>query len=211
MNKLNKEWKSCGKNMDKGKEWNNEHLEYYNYLKKRTKIGKLFRHHMFSKSIREFEGKVLDVGCGIGEFGHMYDDSVSMDVNEFCVEHCDKAGLVAVVGDIHKIPFKDKEFDGVFCSNVLEHIDMEVVAIREMNRVLTLGGKLIIHVPLKKGYATDPTHKKFYGVWTLQKLLQDNGFANVKYFYMPINSIAISGNFNFGELVMIAIKVESWC
>jgi SAM-dependent methyltransferase len=40
-----------------------------------------------------------------------------------------------VCGDIHALPFKDKEFDYVICNQVLEHIDAPDFAIAEITRV----------------------------------------------------------------------------
>jgi ubiquinone/menaquinone biosynthesis C-methylase UbiE len=51
---------------------------------------------------------------------------------------------VDVVGDAHKLPFKDNEFDNVLCTEVLEHLHTPVVAIAEMARVLKDGGTIIL-------------------------------------------------------------------
>ena len=47
----------------------NDFEYYYNYLKNRSKLSFWFRKNFLLKSvIKEFSGKVLDIGCGIGEF-----------------------------------------------------------------------------------------------------------------------------------------------
>ncbi|MGV8914598.1 MAG: class I SAM-dependent methyltransferase [Kaistella sp.] len=57
--------------------------------------------------------------------------------------------LVDIKADILDLPFKDESFDIVFCNHVLEHIEDDTKAIRELYRVMRKGGWGIIQVPLK--------------------------------------------------------------
>ncbi len=50
--------------------------------------------------------------------------------------------------DIKKMPFKNNEFDIVFCNHVMEHIDDEKKALSEVLRVMKKGGFAILQVPL---------------------------------------------------------------
>lgn len=50
--------------------------------------------------------------------------------------------------DIRNLVFSDNEFDFVICNHVLEHIDLEQQAIKEIIRVLKPGGKAILQVPI---------------------------------------------------------------
>ena len=55
-----------------------------------------------------------------------------------------------VIWDLsYKLPFKDNTFDRIYCSHVLEHFPYHemVRLLRDMNRVLQAGGRLIITVP----------------------------------------------------------------
>src|SRR5690606_22476675 len=49
--------------------------------------------------------------------------------------------------DIHKIPLPDNSFDVVLCNHVLEHVDDDIQAMRELYRVLKPGGFAILQVP----------------------------------------------------------------
>lgn len=53
--------------------------------------------------------------------------------------------------DITKLSFADNTFDIIFCSHVLEHIEDDSKAMREVYRVLRPGGFAILQVPLGKG------------------------------------------------------------
>ncbi len=57
--------------------------------------------------------------------------------------------LVDIKADILDLPFKDESFDIVFCNHVLEHIEDDTKAMRELYRVMRKGGWGIIQVPLK--------------------------------------------------------------
>lgn len=59
-----------------------------------------------------------------------------------------------VVADLTKgTPFPDGSFDAVVCSHVLEHVDDDRVALREIRRLLAPGGKGYLMVPLDSNLA----------------------------------------------------------
>lgn len=55
--------------------------------------------------------------------------------------------LAKVKMDIHEIPFEENTFDIIFCNHVLEHVNDDFLALREMKRVLKPGGWAILQVP----------------------------------------------------------------
>ena len=78
----------------------------------------------------------LDLGCGSAPYKHLFPNRVGFD---------NRSGeSVDVVGDAHKLPFKNDEFDVVLCSEVLEHLHSPEIALLEMKRVLKSGGILIL-------------------------------------------------------------------
>ena len=55
--------------------------------------------------------------------------------------------IVDVKADILNLPFKDKEFDLIFCNHVLEHIEDDNKAMKELYRVMKPGGMGIFQIP----------------------------------------------------------------
>lgn len=56
--------------------------------------------------------------------------------------------LAKVKMDVHKIPFEDNSFDVVFCNHVMEHVEDDLLACSEINRILKKNGWGIIQSPV---------------------------------------------------------------
>ena len=71
--------------------------------------------------------------------------------------------LAQIKADVCHLPLNDNSFDLIFCNHVLEHIEEDAKAMKELFRVLKRGGTAILQVPinekLKKTYE-DPAIKK---------------------------------------------------
>ncbi len=53
--------------------------------------------------------------------------------------------------DITKIPIEDGYFDFIFCYHILEHIDADSEAMKELYRVLKTDGRIFVQTPFKDG------------------------------------------------------------
>ena len=84
--------------------------------------------------------KVLDIGCGYGAHEKA---SVICDVQDLSKFYEDK-NFIKLENEI--LPFKDKEFDFVIASHVLEHVKELDIFIKELERVSSKG---YIEVPTK--------------------------------------------------------------
>lgn len=60
----------------------------------------------------------------------------------------------AVPVDATCIPYPDDHFDLIICNHILEHIDDDRQAMRELQRVLRHGGEAILQVPISLRLAT---------------------------------------------------------
>jgi ubiquinone/menaquinone biosynthesis C-methylase UbiE len=115
--------------------------------------------HIFNLFRPYIGQRVLEVGCGIGTMSErlltVADTVVGLEPNPYCatrtrealgthprftmheqmIEECDAGDLRA------------HQFDTVYCSNVLEHIEDDAAALGTFRDVLVPGGKVLIFVP----------------------------------------------------------------
>ena len=99
-------------------------------------------------------GKVLDAGCGSGEFSHFIEgcgfEVVGIDIASAAVERARARfpeGRFHVGSLEERLPFCEAEFDAIWCTEVLEHLFDVHYCLSEFNRVLHVGGILILTVP----------------------------------------------------------------
>ena len=171
--------------------------KYFSYLQKRSRLGFLYRNYLlYPKICNHIDGKVLDVGCGIGDFLNYRPNTTGVDVNPHTVKYCQKQGFNATVMDIDELPFDSLSFDGILMDNVLEHIEDPKNILQEIRRVLLDGGTFVVGVPGSKGYESDPDHKIFYSEEKLIEVMYLNGFAKQDSFIMPLNLTWLDNKIN---------------
>ena len=164
-------------------------LDYFHYLKGRSWLGWAYRHYyLYPRINRHLPGRVLDVGCGIGDFIRCHGNAVGLDVNPHTVRYCREQGLESHLIENEHYPFEDGVFDSVVLDNVLEHLPEPYSVLGEIRRVLRPAGHLVVGVPGRKGYAADPDHKKFYDAEILFDTLKEASFQIEHHFYTPFHS-----------------------
>jgi ubiquinone/menaquinone biosynthesis C-methylase UbiE/uncharacterized protein YbaR (Trm112 family) len=89
----------------------------------------------------EFES-VLDVGGGEGYLAALIRDLFGVKAvhsSDLSVEACQRAreifGIDGAAADSNRLPFADKSYDLVICSEVIEHLSRPVAAISELARI----------------------------------------------------------------------------
>jgi len=121
--------------------------QLYNYLTRRRAIRQLW---ISSPG----EERVLELGCGISPMLPGSGRTVRTDVSWQALAYlakCSSPGKSspAVVCDATQLPFAPSSFHQIICSEVLEHIEHDEEVMREMNRILSPGGQLILTVPAR--------------------------------------------------------------
>ncbi len=100
-------------------------------------------------AVREIEPRrVLEVGCGEGEFSErlvreLDAELVALDQSPRMAELAGARGLDARVGDVQELPFADEEFDVAVAAWMLYHVPQLDRALGELARVLRPGGRLV--------------------------------------------------------------------
>lgn len=88
--------------------------------------------------------RILDLGSGPGWFATAMAERgatvIGLDLDEGDIRAAHEAGVSAVVGDGRYLPFPDDTFDGVLCSNLLEHTPTPSPILADCARVTRPGG-----------------------------------------------------------------------
>lgn len=134
-------------------------------------------HYAFSEFSKLFAGKILDVGCGLKPYRHLFFHVSQYIGLEIDTAHMRKFSKADIFYDGKKFPFKKNYFDGVFSSEVFEHVFDPANFIREINRVLKSGGLLLISVPFIWDEHETPNDFARYTSYGLRHILQQHGFS----------------------------------
>lgn len=144
------------------------------------------------------KGKVLDLGCGRGEFLDLCRDNgidaQGIDMNEQMVEICRDKGLDCQKGDILEAlsRLQDQTLGGIFSSQVIEHLAPEPLKklIELAYFKLEQHGAAVFETinpasvfALVQIYFLDLSHQKPIHPQTLKFLLESSGFQDVEIKY----------------------------
>lgn len=175
--------------------------------------------------------KVIDLGCGTGYYLFLLSNlPIKLKLTGF--DNDKKAmgeaqallvnkNINFILGDLHKMPFKDESLDKAVLSEVLEHVENDELVLKEVSRILKPGGILVISVPsINFSFFWDPinwilqyffgTHIKggfFSGIWSghlrlydledLKKKFQKTGFKieiaqELTFWCLPFNHYLVN-------------------
>lgn len=99
------------------------------------------------------DAPVVDVGTSAGTNLRMlkergFRNYRGLDPSEDAVRFCRERGLGTVdLGSVTGLPYADNSLNLVLATDVIEHVDDDARAVRELDRVLAPGGWLLLTVP----------------------------------------------------------------
>jgi SAM-dependent methyltransferase len=99
----------------------------------------------------KLDGRLLDAGCGLGTYLQALEEysrqrfGLEIEFNRALSALKLADGLVLGVGEA--LPFYDHAFDFVLSNEVIEHVEDDRLAVREMVRVTKPGGRIVIFCP----------------------------------------------------------------
>ncbi len=149
--------------------------------------------------------KILNIGCGTGGTIDMLESfgvTDNVDISAEAIKLMKQNGytrLTKVSGNI--LPFKAKSYDMVGAFDVLEHIEDQVEALKEWNRVIKDDGRVVITVPAYQWLWTDHDvslhHKRRYTTKLLAEAAKEAGLTPVKKSYAIVFSLPLVVGFRF--------------
>lgn len=190
--------------------WNNAHERMYGDFCK--------------KFVKSKNGRLLDVGCGLGYFvkkvlvypdWDVYGYEISKPAVGFAK---DKLGLKNIFqGKVEESDFPEQYFDIITLWDVIEHIPNPGPLLSYLNKILKDDGVLFIHTPNikvqlpkarikklvkgeKKGghYLEAKDHINIYSPKAIRSLLSGFGFNKIKFIHLhPIQSVSGSKSYVF--------------
>jgi 2-polyprenyl-3-methyl-5-hydroxy-6-metoxy-1,4-benzoquinol methylase len=176
----------------------------YDYIKNRSHQIRIKKSIKIIKKYSEQKSeklKILDVGCGTGEIAEQFQklglDIYGMDCAENQLELANRKGIKTKYGDMRSdFPYENQQFDVLFLGEVIEHLVDVRPFITEVNRVLKIGGLLVVTTPNLAGlndrlrflFGYNPRHTtplsrqhylhiRPFTYNTLKELLEIAGFA----------------------------------
>lgn len=146
------------------------------------------------------QSKLLDVGCGSGEFLNQISSETGcqvygVDISEAASKAAKESYAIDIFnGPITEAPFPANSFDVITAWWYLEHVPNPSRVLRKMSNLLKSDGVCIIGVPninsfnarifKDKWYHLDcPRHLYIYSPDTIIKLLDKTGFVVIKIFF----------------------------
>ena len=149
--------------------------------------------------------RVLDIGCGIGILLEKLKrekqcECHGVDVSQYAINIIRQYGMNGEVSTLPNIPFKDKTFDTVTATEVIEHIKEVQDAIKEAFRVLKNDGIFIVSVPDDcLGFEQEDEHFHKFTKENLKDLLYT--FGNI----IELKNIKTSNGYNKIEKKLLAV------
>jgi SAM-dependent methyltransferase len=138
--------------------------------------------------------RVLDVGCGRGEFLELLAarkvDGLGIDADEAMVHEVTTKGLKAVAGEANGfLDTHPNEFDGIFAAHLIEHLAPDAVQglVRAAAKALKDRGRLILVTPNPQNlqmqlrdFWIDLQHVRFYSPEIVRWILHEAGLKEIE-------------------------------
>ena len=123
---------------------------------------------------------ILDAGAGESIykkfFSHCNYKAIDLAVGESRWNYAN----LDYVGFLHEMPIENEMFDAVLCTQVLEHLEWPRESVKEMHRVIKLGGKLYMTVPMAQNEHQVPYDFFRYTSYGLESICKHAGFNDIK-------------------------------
>lgn len=156
--------------------------------------------HLFDSFNMEPGMKILEPGCGRGEFLKEFKnlgmEAVGLDMSEESRELLSKEDIKFILSNVEaddRLPFPDDSFDVIYNKSFMEHLEHPDVFLIEAQRILKPGGLILCLIPdWESNYITyydDFTHKTPFTKTSLEDIYKICDFESIeviKFRQLPI-------------------------
>ena len=187
--------------------------------------------------------RLLDLGCGAGLFLGWIAPRVKaechgldLSLNSLKINRERNSRLGLTVGDAELLPYQDASFDRISCNGAAHHLLNLRAALREVYRVLSPGGRIVMYEPsatalanaIRKVFLTtdkyespaDLAHKDEFTCANVKTILLEEGFREISTSFHDFLAYPLTGmyiNLPLGQsrsgmqfLTRFEKKIESW-
>ena len=157
------------------------------------------------------EGRVLDIGCGIGRnLQHLDGHGVGVDINPHSIEVARQAGLTAHTSQEFATS-RDAvpgAYDSLLLAHILEHMTPgeASVLLGDYLPYLRSGGRVVIIVPQEAGFRSDSTHVTFLGLEEIASIEAAHRLSSERGYSFPLPRFA-GRVFTHNETVALSRKI----
>lgn len=155
-----------------------------------------------------FGKNLLEIGLGHGGFFQHLPQEINycgVDIDSKVISHCQQIWpnndyrLFDITSNIFSTFCREKQIDTILCFNVLEHIEDDRLALRQMLQGLKVGGMLHVFVPAHQLLYSDldrlAGHFRRYDRHLLSSALPADGFSILKLEYFnPVGGLGWFAN-----------------
>lgn len=147
--------------------------------------------------IRSFvkDQSAVELGCGSSK---TVDNSIGVDVvpHGHWIPQLGKRSVADVIADVsERLPFEDQSKDILIARHILEHCLDTLETLKQWNRVLKMGGRLIVAVPDEERHSSiplNPEHVHGFSRKSLKHLVECSGFQELET-HDPKNGVSFVG------------------
>ncbi len=134
-----------------------------------------------------------NIGCLVGAGAALGLDATGIEINPILVEEARRLYPHGrfVVGAFEEVDFPTAAFDGVYCSEVIEHVVDSNDFLARMAAVMSPGAALYLTTPALREYTARgqpaswrnfgaPDHKLYFSPANMRRMLRKHGFDDVR-------------------------------
>ncbi len=162
-------------------------------------------------------GRVLDLGAGMAK----YKPILIKNATDYIACDVKKNENIDMICDVTNLTFSPESFDTVISTQVFEHVDNPFIVVREIKKVLKIGGKVIITAPFMFPFHADPKDNFRFSREGLEEIFKSAGFEIVDSgiyggFFMVLSEMIHFSWFNpykrkSGRFIAVIEKIAKIC
>jgi len=154
--------------------------------------------------LKDLRGRILDAGCGEGDFLAMFPGSIGIDINLNHLKKAKSKNKNVVLASVTHIPLKSSSIDCIYSHDVIEHLDVNSAyqMFVEFQRVLKKNGCIILRTQMATSKIWNTfSHVKPYPASAIKKLLSTEHLET----FSPLKTLKIEEVYYFGKYSKIKV------